>query len=299
MVTFETTTYFVTDPAMPPMTRVELLQRYGKATVPRYTSYPPANVWRAMTARDARAIYARAAHGVGATAGQARDVSLYLHVPFCRQLCFYCGCNMMVTHNEALVERYVAGVEREVDLLAEATGGLRQRAAQLHLGGGTPTFLNEAQLTRVTQAMQRHFAFDAKTEMSIEVHPTVTSEGQVTRLAELGYTRLSVGVQDFDPAVQARINRHQTFEQTRDLIAHARKVGFTSINVDLMYGLPRQTFCKFDETLSRVGEIRPERVAVFGYAHMPSLKRRSGCSPRRSCRERTIGLCCVSLRSSG
>ena len=241
----------------------ELLARYGTAPVPRYTSYPPANLWGPVGKSFA-------AHALERARG--RPLSLYVHVPFCRRLCFYCGCNMLVNHREALVERYLAALEREAALTRAALGAPGE-VVQLHLGGGTPTFLDEAQLTRVVEALRRHFSFAPGLEASLEVHPPVTSDGQLRTLAGLGFNRLSMGVQDFDPLVQARVNRPQPYEQTKAVIETARALGFQSINVDLMYGLPLQTAARFDRTLELVIGLRHDRIALFGYAHMPSLKK--------------------------
>lgn len=253
------------------MLPAELLARYGTAPVPRYTSYPSANHWAAIDDDKAE----RFAREAVAAAGR-RPASLYVHVPFCRRLCFYCGCNMMVTHDPGLVDRYLGALEREVELVAraiQAEGARVPPAVQVHLGGGTPTFLDEAQLRRLVGALWRSFSIEEGAEMSVEVHPAVTSEAQLATLASLGFSRVSMGVQDFDPEVQAKVNRPQPFEETRDLVAAARRLGFTSVNIDLMYGLPLQTAARFDETLARVEEIGPDRIALFGFAHMPRLKK--------------------------
>ncbi|MBL8951569.1 MAG: oxygen-independent coproporphyrinogen III oxidase [Myxococcaceae bacterium] len=240
----------------------ELLARYGRTPVPRYTSYPPANVWGAVSHSFAIEAFGRAA---------GRPLSLYVHVPFCRKLCFYCGCNMLVTRSQPLVERWLAALRLEVDRVASALGRAG-KVVQLHLGGGTPTYLDEDQLTRVVSLLRSRFDFSAATEASIEVHPPVTTVGQLETLARLGFTRVSMGVQDFDPLVQERVNRLQPYAQTAALVRAARKVGFESVNIDLMYGLPLQTAERFDRTLDQVITLRPDRIALFGYAHVPSLK---------------------------
>jgi len=247
--------------------RSSLLERYGSEPVPRYTSYPPANRW-GESISDAEVLKALALSG-------SRPFSLYVHVPFCRKLCFYCGCNMLVTRNAALVEQYLVALETEVERVA----GLLPRipeVVQLHLGGGTPTYLDSGQLTRLVETLRRHFPWKPGTEASIEVHPPVTTVEQMRTLARLGFNRVSMGVQDFDPVVQARVNRIQPWEQTRDLVQSCRELGFVSVNVDLMYGLPRQTVQGFMRTLDRIEELRPDRIALFGYAHVPSLKKRQG-----------------------
>jgi oxygen-independent coproporphyrinogen-3 oxidase len=243
-----------------------LLERYGKAAIPRYTSYPPANLWSDVDGDAfAKEFFSRV----------TRPLALYVHVPFCHKLCFYCGCNMLVTHNEELVERYMRDVDVEFDRVAALVKkGLP--VVQLHLGGGTPTYLSSAQLVRLIGGLKRRFDFQPGIEASIEIHPPVTTFEQLETLTSLGFNRLSMGVQDFDPKVQEKVNRIQPFEQTRDLIVHARKLGFQSVNVDLMYGLPLQSVEGFSATLDRIEELKPDRLALFGYAHMPQLKKHQG-----------------------
>lgn len=243
--------------------RHDLLERYGRKQVPRYTSYPPANHWKTL---DDRAAIERTFASV------RRPVSLYVHVPFCKSLCYYCGCNMLIEHRGALVERYLGAIERELALVSSAMPAKRE-VVQLHLGGGTPTHLTPAQLTRLIEAVQRHFPFERSAEVSLEVHPPVTTRAQLETLAGLGFNRLSMGVQDFDPLVQQRVNRIQSFELTRALVETARSLGFVSVNLDLMYGLPLQTVERFSKTLELVKAIGPDRLALFGYAHMPSIKK--------------------------
>ena len=246
--------------------RRSLLESYGSEPVPRYTSYPPANRWcDSLSETDAREALSRS----------HRPLSIYVHVPFCRRLCFYCGCNMLVTRNAALVEQYLRALEIEVERLASLLQG-SPKVVQLHLGGGTPTYLDPAQLTRLVGTLRKHFDLSPGAEASIEVHPPVTSAEQMRVLAALGFNRVSMGVQDFDPVVQRRVNRVQPWEQTRDLVQTCRDLGFVSINLDLMYGLPLQTLEGFQRTLDRIEELRPDRVALFGYAHVPSLKKRQG-----------------------
>ena len=245
--------------------RRSLLERYGRDPVPRYTSYPPANCWHESSV-DAPALLA--------ASGQ-RPLSLYVHVPFCRKLCFYCGCNMLVTRNSALVEQYLRALEMEVDLTARLLKEIPE-VVQVHLGGGTPTYLEPAQLIRLVSTLRSRFPWKLGAEASIEVHPPVTTSEQMRTLAALGFNRVSMGIQDFDPVVQTRVNRIQPFGQTRDLIRTCRELGFVSVNVDLMYGLPLQTVDGFMKTLDRIEELRPDRIALFGYAHVPSLKKRQG-----------------------
>jgi oxygen-independent coproporphyrinogen III oxidase len=244
-----------------------LLERYGRIPVPRYTSYPPANHWEGCFGEPEAAETFR-------SAGR-RAASIYVHVPFCRKLCYYCGCNMLVTRSESLVERYLRALELELDRVS-AHLSARPEIVQVHLGGGTPTYLDPDQLTRLADAIQARLPWSPGIEASIEIHPAVTSIEQIRTLARLGFNRVSMGVQDFDPAVQKRINRRQSFEETRDLIVEARSRGFVSVNVDLMYGLPLQTVDHFQRTLDRIEELRPDRIALFGYAHVPSMKKHQG-----------------------
>ncbi len=240
-----------------------LLARYAAVPVPRYTSYPTANLWPPQSEDFARAAYARA--------GQ-RPVSIYVHVPFCRRLCFYCGCNMVVTQRQELAERYLAALDLE---LARVRALLPRapKVVQLHLGGGTPTWLDVGQLERLVASIQKRFPFKRGIEASIEVHPPVTTFAQVNALGAMGFNRISMGVQDFDPEVQQRINRPQPFGQTAELIGCARAAGMKSVNVDLMYGLPLQTAARFAHTLDQVEQLQPDRIALFGYAHLPRLKK--------------------------
>ncbi len=241
-----------------------LLERYGAVPVPRYTSYPPANHWESRFGEAEGRETFRSAGG--------RPASLYVHVPFCRKLCYYCGCNMLVTRSESLVERYLRALELELDRIT-ALLPARPEVVQVHLGGGTPTYLDPDQLARLADTIQARLPWKAGIEASIEIHPAVTSVEQIRTLARLGFNRVSMGVQDFDPAVQRRINRKQSFEETRELIQESRERGFVSVNVDLMYGLPLQTVDRFQRTLDRVEELRPDRIALFGYAHVPSMKK--------------------------
>lgn len=243
--------------------RAQLLERYGTRPVPRYTSYPPANHWRAV---DDPSLAARVLGAV------RRPLSIYVHVPFCKSLCYYCGCNMLIEHRGQLVERYLSAIEREFELVSELLPADRE-VVQVHLGGGTPTHLSPAQLERLLTALRRRFPWQKDVEASIEVHPPVTTRAQLETLARLDFNRLSMGVQDFDPEVQARVNRPQPFEQTRELVETARELGFVSVNTDLMYGLPLQTVERFEKTLELVLRIDPDRLALFGYAHMPSIKK--------------------------
>jgi oxygen-independent coproporphyrinogen-3 oxidase len=232
---------------------------------PRYTSYPTVPEWKDVGDADARAAYRRAASAVD------EPFAIYVHVPFCARLCFFCGCTVEITKRRDKVERYLGALEREIDIVSKLLGP-RKRVAQIHLGGGTPTHLSPDELRRVHGMIASRFAIQDDAELSIEVHPHVTKFEQVDALTELGFTRFSMGVQDLDEHVQEIIHRHQTTDETAELVAHCRKRGVESVNLDLMYGLPDQTEATFARTLADIGRIRPDRLAVYGYAHVPWLK---------------------------
>jgi len=233
---------------------------------PRYTSYPTVPAWtNELGEPEARAALARAAER------PEEPLSLYVHLPFCARLCLFCGCTVEITRRADRVERYLEHLDREIDLVAELLGA-RRRVAQLHLGGGTPTHLSVEQLRHLHARLSARFQFEPGAEVSIEVHPHVTTFEQIDALTELGFRRFSMGVQDTDPHVQAVIHRDQSIEETAALVAHCRARGVESVNLDLLYGLPDQSEATFARTLSDIGAIRPDRLAVYGYAHVPWLK---------------------------
>ncbi len=233
---------------------------------PRYTSYPTAPAWLDRVGEtEARAALARA------RARKAAPFSAYVHVPFCRSLCLFCGCTVEITQRADRVTSYLEALRREFEMVA-ASLGERRRIAQLHWGGGTPTHLSSSELEALFRAFSAHFELLPEAELSVEIHPHVTTPEQVDTLLELGFRRISMGVQDTDPHVQAIVRRHQTLEETVRLVERVRQHGGTSINLDLMYGLPAQTRATFERTLETVISIRPERMAVYGYAHVPWLK---------------------------
>ena len=226
---------------------------------PRYTSYPTAPVWNEdFGESDFRAALART---------RGRELSLYIHIPFCERLCTFCACNRTITQDHAQGDLYLDGIEREAELLASAIGGER-RSVQLAVGGGTPTFLSERELARMCRIVDAHFPPQADAERSLEVDPRVTSRAQLEVLAEHGFNRISLGVQDFAPRVQRAINRVQSREQTEQISRDARELGFRSVNYDLIYGLPFQTVESFGETLDQVIALRPDRIALYSYAHV-------------------------------
>jgi oxygen-independent coproporphyrinogen-3 oxidase len=238
------------------------LRRYDQAG-PRYTSYPTAD--RFVEAFDAEA-YARWL-AVPSTVG-ARPLSLYVHIPFCNTICYYCGCNKIVTKDHGKAAEYLGFLEKEIDLVADRLSGARP-VEQLHLGGGTPTYLSSEELQRLMVLLRARFAFAPRGEFSIEIDPRTAPPEKIRALASLGFNRLSVGVQDFDADVQRAVNREQSFEITQESVQAARAAGFQSINFDLIYGLPRQSSASFSVTLDRVLELDPDRIALYHYAHLP------------------------------
>jgi oxygen-independent coproporphyrinogen-3 oxidase len=245
----------------------DLIRRYDKAG-PRYTSYPTAVQFH--TGFDEVA-YRHAAADTNAERPK-RPLSLYFHLPFCDTVCFYCACNKIITKNRARAAPYLESLRREIEL----QGALFDRdriVDQLHWGGGTPTFLSHDEMRALMVATRRHFALrgDGGGEYSIEVDPREIRVGTLGLLRELGFNRLSMGVQDFDAAVQKAVNRIQSEEQTIAVLQEARALGFRSINMDLIYGLPRQTAASFERTLKRIIAANPDRLSVFNYAHLPEM----------------------------
>ncbi|RYF39385.1 MAG: oxygen-independent coproporphyrinogen III oxidase [Comamonadaceae bacterium] len=243
----------------------ELLRRFDIAG-PRYTSYPTADrfVEAFSTADYGQALAQRA----GGPAAAAMPLSLYVHVPFCESLCYYCACNKIITRHHERSAPYLRYLAREVDLHT-AQIGTGQPVTQLHLGGGTPTFLSDTELAELMAMLGRSFTLVPGGEHSIEVDPRTVDASRLAALAALGFNRISFGVQDFDVDVQKAVHRIQPFAQVRALMEEARAVGFDSINIDLIYGLPRQTPESFARTLAQVQEIRPDRIALYAYAHLP------------------------------
>lgn len=246
-------------PALPEWERVRaLVARYDRPG-PRYTSYPTAPNWDDCF--DEAALRDALRHS------RDPELAVYVHVPFCESLCTYCACNREIHRDHAVAGPYLDALEAEAAMLAESHQAVR-RCAQLALGGGTPTYLAESQLERLAGIVDRYFPPTANAERSIEVDPRVTTRGQLERLAACGFNRISLGVQDLSPRVQRAIRRVQSLEQTVGVTQAARELGFRSVNYDLIYGLPFQTVGSFDETLSRVLEQRPDRIALYSYAHV-------------------------------
>ncbi len=245
----------------------DLIKRYDKAG-PRYTSYPTAvQFHEGFSEADYREYAQQSNRDNG-----AGPLSLYFHLPFCDTVCFYCACNKVVTKDRSKADTYLDYLYREMAMQAELFNPERP-VDQLHWGGGTPTFISHAQMTTLMHNTRRHFNLhdDDSGEYSIEIDPREARPETIALLRELGFNRLSLGVQDFDPAVQKAVNRIQPEQQTLDTINAARQVGFKSISLDLIYGLPLQTVDSFSKTLERVIELAPERLSVFNYAHMPEM----------------------------
>ena len=251
----------------PSMLPADLLRRMD-IPGPRYTSYPTADrfsdAFGPLSYREAL----RERSGGQRVGGQA-PLSVYVHIPFCESVCYYCACNKVVTRRHSRAESYLACLIREIELHTEEIGRA-QPLSQLHLGGGTPTFLHDSELADLMLALRRAFRFLPAAEVSIEIDPRTANRDRLSILAGLGFNRVSFGVQDFDPAVQQAIHRIQPYEQVRELVHAARTIGFHSINADLIYGLPRQSADSFARTVSQVAALRPDRIALYAYAHLPA-----------------------------
>jgi oxygen-independent coproporphyrinogen-3 oxidase len=248
-----------------PLVSVELLRRFD-VSGPRYTSYPTAD--RFVEAFNAETYRGWLRKRV--LAGQPRPLSLYVHVPFCESICYYCACNKVITKDHGRSARYVRYVQREMAMVSELLGNARH-AVQMHWGGGTPNFLDPEEMSALMEAIRASFRLDPRGEYSIEVDPRTVRGGTIGFLAEQGFNRISLGVQDFDPQVQQAVNRIQSEEQTRAVIDNARAAGFRSVNVDLIYGLPKQNVIGFNRTLERVIDAAPDRIALYNYAHLPTV----------------------------
>ncbi|WP_298233808.1 oxygen-independent coproporphyrinogen III oxidase [uncultured Azohydromonas sp.] len=231
---------------------------------PRYTSYPTADRFHhGFGPAQARSAIAQLAPG-----SAAAPLSLYVHIPFCESICYYCACNKIITKHHERAAEYLDALETELALVLEPLGAGRP-VSQLHFGGGSPTFLSDAELARVMGRLAQSFRFTPDSEISIEVDPRTVTPERLAHLRGLGFNRLSFGVQDFDPDVQQAVHRVQSFESVHALMASARALGFTSINADFIYGLPRQTPESFARTVQQIGELRPDRIALYAYAHLP------------------------------
>jgi oxygen-independent coproporphyrinogen-3 oxidase len=241
----------------------ETLKKYD-VSGPRYTSYPTADRFVEAFTQEAYMLALEQRRAIAAT----QPLSIYVHIPFCESLCFFCACNKIVTKHHDRSAEYLRYLNREIDLHVEHLGA-GQTISQLHLGGGSPTFFSDEELAELMSMLKRNFVFSPSGEYSIEVDPRTVNAQRLKHLAELGFNRLSFGVQDFDPEVQKAVHRIQPAEQVFSLVEAARRYHFESVNVDLIYGLPMQTPESFKRTLAQVVELRPNRIALYGYAHLP------------------------------
>lgn len=244
-------------------TLLSLLRRYDKPG-PRYTSYPTVPAWRNLVnageyARDLKSLQT------------GEELSLYFHLPFCENLCHFCGCTQVITKDHSRSASYVETLLREVKQVV-ALLPPELSVGQIHFGGGTPNFLHPDELSQIMQAIRDHFTVLNDAEIAIEMHPRTSTPAFCERLATLGFNRVSLGVQDLDPKVQKLINRNQTFEMTRDMVVTLRALGFSSFNFDLVYGLPGQSYAGWQQTLEQVQELKPNRLAVYSYAHVPWVR---------------------------
>jgi oxygen-independent coproporphyrinogen-3 oxidase len=246
----------------------DFVNRYNRPG-PRYTSYPTAPVWvDTFGPADHEAAMADADR-------KRSPVSLYMHLPFCESLCLFCACNVIIQKDKRVTPPYLATLKKEIDRIAQGVSSSR-RVVQFHWGGGTPTYLSPEQIEDLFTYTRGRFHFAPDAEIGVEIDPRVTTPGHLETLRRMGFNRLSMGIQDFKAEVQQAIHRIQPFEDTRDLIATARQLGFDSINVDLIYGLPCQTAESFSHTIGQIVSLSPDRIAMFSYAHVPWLKKQQG-----------------------
>jgi oxygen-independent coproporphyrinogen-3 oxidase len=253
----------------------EFLQRYNRPG-PRYTSYPTAPVWREdFGPAELEQVFVQAD-----TAGT--PVSLYMHIPFCESLCLFCACNVVIQKNKQVAAPYLAVLKQEIDSVRRSVSR-RRPVIQFHWGGGTPTYLSPAQMEDLFGYTRERFTFAPDAEIGVEADPRVTSGEHLETARRLGFNRLSMGIQDFQPKVQQTVHRVQPYAMTRELLEAGRQLGFQSINVDLIYGLPYQTAQSFAETVEKVLTLQPDRIAMFSYAHVPWLKKQQGSFARRLC----------------
>ena len=245
-----------------------LVKKYDRPG-PRYTSYPTAPQFSTAFGADD---YIQ--QTLVSNEGQPKPLSLYVHVPFCQSLCYYCACHKIVTQKTERAAQYLTYLTREITLQSQYFAPSRT-LTQLHFGGGTPTYFTDTQLSEVMDAINQHFNVEQSgtREFSIEVDPRTVDNVRIRNLKQLGFNRLSFGIQDFDPAVQQAVNRVQSFSQAQGLVTSARAEGFKSISVDLIYGLPLQTIDSFDQTLDQIIALKPDRIAAYSYAHLPEQVR--------------------------
>jgi len=246
----------------------EFLAKYNRPG-PRYTSYPTAPVWNdSFGPADLENVFDEAETA-------KTPVSLYMHIPFCESLCLFCACNVVIQKDKTVAPPYLDVLKRETERISRSISKDRP-VVQFHWGGGTPTYLSPEQIADLFEFTRERFHFAPDSEIGIEVDPRVTSREHLETLRKLGFNRMSMGIQDFQPEVQKAVHRIQPFEMTRDLLFSARRLGFDSINVDLIYGLPYQTPQSFAHTVDQIIGLSPDRIALFSYAHVPWLKKQQG-----------------------
>jgi oxygen-independent coproporphyrinogen-3 oxidase len=243
---------------------LDLVRKYNLAG-PRYTSYPPA------TRFTEQVTWPQLAEELIANNREARELSLYFHVPFCQSLCWYCGCNTVITKDQSQSKTYLGYVEKQLDQMAAILNPKRP-VVQLHFGGGTPTFLTAEEILELGEKIHSRFRVSPNAEAGVEIDPRRLTRQQLHALRAIGFNRASIGVQDFDPAVQLAIHRIQPLEMTQMVIDWIRESGFSSLNIDLIYGLPHQTAASFEKTIDHVLRLNPDRIALFSYAHVPWMK---------------------------
>ena len=246
----------------------DFVNRYNRPG-PRYTSYPTAPVWtESFGLKEFES-------AIGDANGKRSPVSLYMHLPFCESLCLFCACNVVIRKDKSVTPPYLSVLKKEINRMAEGISRERQ-VSQFHWGGGTPTYLSPEQIEDLFTYTRERFTFAPDAEIGIEVDPRVTTRAHMETVRKMGFNRLSMGIQDFKEDVQKAVQRLQPYEVTRDLIATARELGFDSINVDLIYGLPYQTADSFAHTIEQIVGLSPDRIAMFSYAHVPWLKKQQG-----------------------
>jgi oxygen-independent coproporphyrinogen III oxidase len=246
----------------------EFLSRYNRPG-PRYTSYPTAPVWNEnFGSSQLQNVHEQAER-------ERLPVSLYMHLPFCESLCLFCACNVIIQKDKSVSIPYLGTLKKEVERIGRNVSRTRP-VVQFHWGGGTPTYLSPAQMDDLFSYTRERFSFAPDAEIGVEIDPRVTTRAHLETIRRLGFNRLSMGIQDFQPEVQKAVHRIQPFEMTRELIQSARELGFDSINVDLIYGLPYQTAESFSHTVDEIISLTPDRIALFSYAHVPWLKKQQG-----------------------
>jgi oxygen-independent coproporphyrinogen-3 oxidase len=243
---------------------LDLVQKYNVAG-PRYTSYPPATKFTEILA------WPQLAERILENNRTERDLSLYYHIPFCETLCWYCGCTTVITLNHGQGQTYINYLEKEMAQMSTLLNP-RRKVVQLHWGGGSPTFLSPDEIRRLGEIIHRYFTFSKDIEAGVEIDPRRLTRDHIAALHEIGFNRASLGVQDFDPKVQEAVHRIQPREMTQQVLGWVRELGFSSVNFDLIYGLPHQTVESFNKTLDDVLALKPDRLAVFSYAHVPWVK---------------------------